>query len=78
MPRFDDHVAGGGYINEGALAGVALEEPGGDRDVVLDILVEHGDGALELEQVRGAAVVVGEGASLGSQPWVVLQNNKWS
>jgi hypothetical protein len=76
VPWLDDHVSCGGDIDEGALPGVPFQQPGRDWYVVLDVLVVHGDGALELEQVGGAAVIVRERAGLGVETRVVLWN--WS
>lgn len=61
----DDHVARGVDVDAGRVAGVGLHEPDDDGDVVGDALEGHGDGAVGLEEVDGAAVVVGEGGGLG-------------
>lgn len=62
---FDDHVARGVDVDAGRVAGVGVEEPDDDGDVVGDSLEGDGDGAVGLEEVDGAAVVVGEGGGFG-------------
>lgn len=61
----DDHVARGVDEDEGGVAGVGLHEPDDDGDVVGDALKRHRNGAVGLEEVDGAAVVVGEDGGLG-------------
>jgi hypothetical protein len=56
----DEHVAGRGEEDERRGARVGLGEPEDDGEVVNGARVGDGDGAVGLEQVRGAAVVVGE------------------
>lgn len=52
--------------------GVGLHQPDDDRNVVGDALKTHGNGAVGLEEIDGAAVVVGEGGGLGLQRRVSL------
>lgn len=61
----DDHVARGIHVDAGRVAGVGLHEPDDHGDVVSDALERHGDGAVGLEEVDGAAVVVREGGRFG-------------
>lgn len=61
----DDHVASGVDVDARGMARVGLHEPDDDGDVVGDALEGHGDGAVCLEEVDGAAIVVGEGGRLG-------------
>ena len=61
----DDHVARGVDVDARRVAGVGLHEPDYDRDVVGDGLEGNRDGAFGLEEVDGAAVVVGEGGGFG-------------
>lgn len=62
---FDDHVTSGVDVDQGRVFGVRLHKPEDDGDVVGDALVEHGEGAVGLEEGDGAAVVVGVGGGLG-------------
>lgn len=64
---FDDHVSGGVNVDARWVARVRLHEPDDDGDVVGDGLVGHRDGSDGLEEVDGAAVVVGEGGGFGFQ-----------
>lgn len=52
--------------------GVGLHQPDDGRNVVGDALKTHGNGAVGLKEIDGAAVVVGEGGGLGLQRWVSL------
>ena len=70
MGTLDDHIASWVDIDEGRMARVRLHEPEDDGDVVCDALEEHGDGAVSLEEVDGAAVVVGVGGCLGLEAGV--------
>lgn len=63
----DDHVARGVDVDARRVARVGLHEPKDNGDVVSDALKGHGDGAIGLEEVDGAAVVVGEGGGFGLQ-----------
>lgn len=65
MRALDDHVARGIDVDTGRVAGVGFHEPDDDGDVVGDALEGHGDGAVGLEEVDGAAVVVGESGGFG-------------
>lgn len=62
---FDEHVGGGIEEDGGRGEGVAVDEPDGCRDVVDDVGEDDGDGAVGLEEIDGAAVVVCEGGGLG-------------
>lgn len=63
----DDHIAGGIDENQRRVARVSLHEPDNDGDVVGDALKRHRNGAVGLEEVDGAAVVVGEYGGFGLQ-----------
>lgn len=67
MGALDDHIACGIHENQRRVARVGLHEPDDDGDVVGDALKRHRDGAVGLEEVDGAAVVVGEDGGLGLQ-----------
>lgn len=67
MRALDDHVPGGIDVDAGRKARVGLDEPDDDGDVVGDALKQHRDCAVELEEVDGTTVVVGEGRRLGLQ-----------
>lgn len=60
----DNHVAGRVDIDARRMARVGLHEPYDDGDVVGDALKGHRDGAIGLEEVDGAAIVMGEGGGL--------------
>ena len=61
----DDHIPSGVHVDARGMAGVGLHEPDDNGDVVRDVKVEHGDGAVGLEEVNGVAVVMGVGGGLG-------------
>lgn len=63
----DDHVPGGIDVDAGREARVGLDEPDDDGDVVGDALKRHRDCAVELEEVDGTTVVVGERRRFGLQ-----------
>lgn len=65
MIGFDDHIDGGIEEDGGRGIGIAVDEPDGGGDVVDDVGEDDGDRAVGLEEVDGAAVVVGEGGGLG-------------
>ncbi|PON78154.1 hypothetical protein PanWU01x14_021360 [Parasponia andersonii] len=65
MRALDDHVARGVDVDARRVARVGLHEPNDNGDVVGDALERHGDSAVGLEEVNGAAVVVGEGGGFG-------------
>lgn len=68
----DDHVARGVDVDEGGAAGVGLEEPDHDGDVVGGGVEEDRDGAVGLEEGGGAAVGVGVERGLGGEAGVGL------
>lgn len=68
----DDHVASGVDVDARGVARIGLHEPDDNGDVVGDIKVEHGDGAVRLKEVDGAAIVVGVGGGLGLEAGVVF------
>lgn len=72
MGTLDDHVASGIDEDQRRVVGVGLHQPDDDRDVVGDALKIHGNGADGLEEIDGAAVIVGEGGGLGLQGRVSL------
>lgn len=63
----DNHVARGIDEYQRRVVGVRIHQPDDDRDVVGDAVEIHRDGAVGLEEIDGAAVVVGEGGGLGLQ-----------
>lgn len=65
MGAFDDHVARGIHVDNGRVTRVRFDEPDYDGDVVSDALVRHGDGTVGLEEVDGAAIVVGKSGGFG-------------
>lgn len=58
------------------MAGVRLHEPDLDRDVVSDVLENHRNSPLGLEEIDGAAIVVGEGGGLDLQRRVGLRKSE--
>lgn len=72
VAALDDHVAGGGDVDAGGVAGVGLHEPDDDGDVIEDGLVDHGDGSLGLEKIDSSSVVVGEDSGLDMEAGVVV------
>lgn len=70
MRTLDDHVASRVDIDERRVARIGLHEPESDGDVVGDAMEEHGDGAVGLEEVDGAAIVVGVGGGFGLEAGV--------
>lgn len=67
MGALDDHIARGVDVDAGSVARVDVHEPDDDGDVVGHALKRHRDGAVDLEEVDGAPVVVGERRRLGLQ-----------
>lgn len=65
MGPLDDHVSRGVDVDAGRVARVGLHEPDNDGDVVGDALEGHGDRAVGLKEVDGAAIVVDESGGLG-------------
>lgn len=65
MGSFDDHVARGIDVNTRRVTRVRFDEPDYNRDVICDRFESHRNGAVCLEKIDGAAVVVSEGSSFG-------------
>ena len=65
MGSFDDHVARGIDVNTRRVTRVRFDKPDDDRDVISDRFESHRNGAVCLEKIDGAAVVVSEGSSFG-------------
>lgn len=72
MRTLDDHVARGIDKHERRVVRIRLHEPDDHRDVVGDGVEGHRDCAVGLEEVDGAAVVVGEYGGFGLQRRVGL------
>lgn len=60
MGAFDNHIPCRVDEDQRGVVGVGLHQPYDNGDVVGDSLVRHRDGAVGLEEIDGAAVVVGE------------------
>lgn len=58
------------------MAGIRLHEPDLDRDVVGDVLEDHRNSSIGLEEIDGAAIVVGEGGGLDLQRLVGLRKTE--
>lgn len=69
----DDHVAGGVHEDKRRVTGVRLHEPDDNRDIVRDALEGHRHGAVGLQKIDCAAVVVVEDGGLGLQRRVRLR-----
>lgn len=69
----DDHIACGVHEDERCVTGVRLHEPDDNRNIVRDALEGHRHGAVGLQKVDCAAVVVVEDGGLGLQRRVSLR-----
>lgn len=67
MGALDDHIPSWVHVNTRRVARVRLHEPNDDGNVIGDALEGHGDGAVGLQKVDGAAIVVGESCSTRNQ-----------
>lgn len=70
MRPLDDHVARRVDEHQGRVVWVGLHQPDDNGDVVRDALKIHRNGAVGLEEVHRAAVVVSEDGGLGLERWV--------
>lgn len=62
MRAFDDHIACRVNVYERRVSRVRFHEPDDYGDVVGDALERHGNSAVGLEEIDGAAIVVSEGS----------------
>lgn len=67
MGALDDHIPSWVHINTRRVPRIRLHEPNNDRNVVGNALEGHGDGAIGLKKVNGAAIVVRESCSTRDQ-----------
>lgn len=72
MRAFDDHISCGVDVNTRRVARVGLHKPDDNGDVVGNPLIHHGNSAISLKKIDGAAIVVDEGGSLGLKRWVCV------
>lgn len=69
---FDDHITRGVNEDERRVTRVSLHQPDDDGDIVGDVLIQHRDCAVRLEEVDGASVVVGEDCGFGLERGIGL------
>jgi hypothetical protein len=65
MRSFDDHIACGVHVNTRRVARVRFEKPDDNRDVISDRYESDRNGAVSLEKIDGATIVVSEGSGFG-------------
>ena len=59
LARADNHGLGRCHVDEGRLAGVGVRDPEGDGEAVGGASEEDGDGAREVDEEGGGAIVKG-------------------
>ena len=65
MRSFDDHIASGVHVNTRRVARVRFRKPDDNRDVISDRYESDRNGAVSLEKIDGATIVVCEGSGFG-------------
>ena len=69
MMAFNDHISSWIHVNARRMSRIRLHEPNNDRNIVGHALEGHGNGAVGLQKIDGAAIVVRESCSPRDQRW---------